>query len=334
MGYAAEKKEAERKWGRVKLVTLLAVLLAVLVFVLVSIWIPLKSWKYRVALPKVGKRADGEMRIHFLDVGQGDATVIELPDGKIALIDGGDSSKQTEYALMRYLYALKVKTIDYLILTHAEEDHCGALDVVLQHFEVKHAYLPLASTTVNNEYAQFYQELLKEKDCQREYAQNGLRLDGENYTFAFLYPYGWDLDNAINSGWNFDKYANEYSAVTYLEYNGVGTLFTGDLPAEKEMILANAQASGILSVDISDTEILKVGHHGSAYSTSLEFLQTLGTETAVISCGENSYGHPAKETIERLATAGVKVYRTDEKGSVIVCVGEKSQGYTVSTLGK
>lgn len=333
MGYAAEKKKAEKKWGRLKLMVLLIVVALLLGFAIVSIIIPCRTWKYRISLPEVGNRADGEMRIHFLDVGQGDATVIELPDGKIAVVDGGDSSKESELALMRYLYALEVKSIEYLILTHADEDHCGALDVVLDCFEVKNVYLPLASETFNTQYAQFYKELTREEDCQVAYAKNGLSLNGDTYRFTFLHPYAHDVEEALKKGETFDKTSNEHSTVLFLEYNGIGTLLTGDLPAEKEKLLAQSQEIGILNVDISDTEILKVGHHGSNTSTSAELLQALHVETAVISCGENEYGHPHEEVLGRLEEIGATAYRTDKQGSVIISVAKGTQSYTVKTLG-
>ncbi len=334
MGFAAEKKKADKKWKKLKLTILFIVIAAVLTCALLSVFIPSWSWKYRISLPKVDKRADGEMRIHFLDVGQGDATVIELPDGKVALIDGGNPSKDSEYALMRYLYALEIEKIDYLILTHADEDHCGSLDVVLDCLDVKNAYIPLASETVNTQYAQFYTALKAEEGCSVAYAKNGLKLSGENYSFVFLHPYAYDVENTLYSKGNFDEVSNEYSAVLFLEYNGVGTLFTGDLPSEKEKILAQSQEAGILSVDISDTEILKVGHHGSKNSTSLELLSIIGVETAIISCGENTYGHPDEDTLGRLREKEATVHRTDTQGSIIVSVKKGGETYTVRALGK
>ncbi len=332
MGYAAEKKIAEKKWGKVKLVTLLIVVAMVLILSVLSIVIPCRTWKYRVSLPKIEKRADGEMRIHFLDVGQSDATIIELPDGKIALIDGADSSKENEYALMRYLYALGVKNIDYLILTHSDEDHCGSMDVVVNCFDVKNVYLPLASETVNTQYAQLYQALSKEKDCTKNYVQSGTKLGGDNYTFTFLYPFASEMESMIERGETFDENANAYSAVVYLEYGGVGTLLTGDLTSDKEKVLASSQQIGILDVDLSKTKILKVGHHGSGGATTKELLDVLNLQTAVISCGQNDYGHPHAETLARLNDAGARVYRTDYDGAVIVSIEKNASTHKIRLL--
>ena len=334
MGFAAEKKKADKKWSRLKLAVLFIVIAAVLACALLSVFLPSWSWKYRVSLPKVDKRADGEMRIHFLDVGQGDATIVELPDGKVALIDGGNASKDSEYALMRYLYALEIERIEYLILTHTDEDHCGSLDIVLDCLEVKNAYIPLASEQANTQYTQFYTALKAKERCSVAYAKNGLRLNGENYSFVFLHPYAYDVESTLSAKGNFDDASNEYSAVLFLEYNGVGTLFMGDLPAEQEKILVQSQAAGILSTDISDTEILKVGHHGSNTSTSIELLSAIGVETAIISCGENTYGHPHEDTLGRLSEKEAQVYRTDTQGSIIVSVKKAEETYSVRALGK
>ena len=334
MGYAAEKKKAERKWNKLKLILLVCTLSAVFVGAVLSFFLPSWSWKYRVCLPDVDKRADGELRVNFLDVGQGDATLIELPDGKIALIDGGNGDTATEYALMRYLYALRIDTIDYLIVTHADEDHCGGLDVVLKGLTVKNAYIPLSSAHANKEYEEFYEALTKEENCQVAYAKNGLKMRGENYEFVFLYPFANEVETAIDGNRNFDEDANAYSAVVWLEYNGVGALFTGDLPARQEERLLQAQTLGLLPVDISNTEIIKTGHHGSNDSTSAELLTAIGVKTAVISCGENAYGHPDERLLQRLQTAGVEIYRTDTQGSIVISVQKDSTGYATRALGK
>jgi len=258
--------------------------------------------------------------------------LIELPDGKIALIDGGDDTKETEYAIMRYLYALDIETIDYLILTHADEDHCGALDTVVENVAVKQAYLPLQSATVNTQYAELYTALL-ENEIAYVYAHNGVDMSGEGYTFTFLHPFAYDVTNALEANKNFDTASNEYSAVVWLEYNGVGSLFTGDLPASQERVLAQAYSIGAVNAELAKTEILKVGHHGSQNSTSQELLSVIpNLKTAIISCGENAYGHPHEEVLERLTKTDV--YRTDEDGSVFISIKKDEQTYSVTTLGK
>ncbi len=334
MGYAAEKKEAERKWRRWKGILFLVGLVLVLAAAIVAIVIPPATWKYRVGLPDIEERKNDELRIHFIDVGQGDATLIELPDGKIALIDGGDGLEQSDTAIMRLLYALDVDTIDYLFLTHADEDHCGSLDVVLEYMQVKRAYIPLASQTGNEQYAQFRVALAqeeKEYGCNVTHLKNDIDVSGDGYTFTCLYPSKREVEDRLSKSGDFDDESNEYSAVLFLEYKGVSALFTGDLPMEQEEKLKDLSDAGLLGVDLTDTEILKAGHHGSKYSTGETLLALLHAETAVISCGANAYGHPHEEVLERLRAAGVETYRTDEQGNVIVSI--QTGGYTVTALG-
>ncbi len=157
MSYASEKKKVENKrkrFGRIIGYTLLSLFA---IFIIIHIFCPVGTWKYRVKLPATGERAEAQLRIHFIDVGQGDATFIELPDGKTMLIDGGSNSDDSVTSLLRYLYSLKIKTIDYLLLTHADSDHCGGLDEVLNCFSVSRVFIPSSKPSVNVEFAQFYQ---------------------------------------------------------------------------------------------------------------------------------------------------------------------------------
>ena len=140
MGYRAEKEKTERKKKLLKRVLLGILLLCIAGLSIFSAIVPPVTWKYYVNLPKIARRADGELRIHFIDVGQGDCTLVELPDGKTMLIDGGNSKKSTEKKVLRHLNALKINTIDYLIVTHADVDHCGGLNEVVKYKKVVNAY--------------------------------------------------------------------------------------------------------------------------------------------------------------------------------------------------
>ena len=144
MGYRAEKEKIEKKLRIVKIVVLCVALALVVGLCVFSAFCPPAQWKYYVNKPEVAKRSAGEMRIHYLDVGQGDCTLVELPDGKVVLIDGGDSTERTAETILRYLNALKIKTIDYLIVTHTHSDHCGALQKVVEQKKILNAYLPAA----------------------------------------------------------------------------------------------------------------------------------------------------------------------------------------------
>ena len=314
MGYKAEKEKIEKKISVIKLVVLCVVLAVVVGFCVFSAFCPPATWKYHVKKFKIDKREDGQMRIHFLDVGQGDCTLIELPDGKVALIDGGDTTESTAETVLRYINSLKIKTIDYLIVTHPDSDHCGSLQLVVEQKKVLNAYLPATKPEKEGEaYAGLYKELLEEK-CGLTYSSRAVNLSGEGYTFAFVYPRSLETEDI--------EHYDGSSAVIWLDYKGASALLMGDEPVETESLLIADSKAGILKkygVDLQSTEILKVGHHGSATSTSLEFLQYLNVNTAVISCGENNpYGHPAEEVLKNIEAAGARACCTDDNGTVMV----------------
>ena len=322
MSYFKEKLKIEGKIKKIKIIAAAVLLVIVLALAIFSGFVPPDTWKYYVANPEIAKRHKGEMRLHFLDVGQGDSTIIELPDGRIMLIDGGNSDAATEKRIMRYLNALKIKEIDYLLLTHADSDHCGALDVVLKYTKVKRAFIPNVKPTVNKEYAEFYAQLQKE-NCEVTLSSRSVILNGAgeySYTLSFLYPYTLDVQENTEE----DAENNQSSAVVWLDYQGTSALFTGDAPKETETILLRDDKLSLFAergVQLSSTEILKVAHHGSKYSTHLEFLQYLNVKTAVISSGkDNSYGHPTKEVLDRLQEVNSEIYRTDTAGNIMITV--------------
>lgn len=318
MGYEAEKMRIERRIKRLKTIALFFVIVVLGALCLFSFWIPAETWKYCFALPQTGESESGEMRVHFLDVGQGDCSLVELPDGKILLIDGG-AGEESATRIMRYLNALKIDVIDYLLITHADTDHCGGLQKVVKYKEVKRAFLPRVEATENEAYAAVYAELM-EKGCDWQYSARSVNLsaDGEfSYTLRFLYPYTLPTQTSVNS--------NEGSAVVWLDYQGASVLFTGDAPMSTEEILMRDHRIKALdeSIKLTETELLKVAHHGSADSTSSSFLKYLGVKQAVISCGRNNaYGHPSKEALSALSEQSVEIYRTDELGNLVWTVSK------------
>ncbi len=336
MGYRQKKQQVERRIRIVKRMfgcIIATIIVAVCAF---SAFYPPKTWKYYLNMPDLGARGYGEARIHFLDVGQGDSVLIELPDGKVALIDGGNGSQDAANAVLRHLNGLHIDTIDYLVVTHADADHCGSLDLVLEYKTVLNAYLPAVSVEeMGTEYAEFYAALLKEEGCARVYSSISVSLSNTNglfpYTFQFLYPYTIDAkEEGLEE--NAKKDSNSLSSVLWFDYKGISALLTGDAPAATEEKLVWADGKGFLQpygVDLRSTEILKVAHHGSSGSTSLAFLQYLRAKTAVISCGRNnSYGHPNDEVLQNLEAVGATAYRTDELGTVVVSI-QPSGSYNV-----
>lgn len=150
------KGEKTKEKKRKKRIAAIAVAgaVAVMVLALVNAFVfPLRYLSVLFSLPEVEARAERELALHFIDVGQGDAALIEFPDGKTLLIDGGGEESD---ALLRYLRALKIDTLDYLLLTHPDSDHCGGLSDVLELFGAKHIYMPYCpDETINASYAAF-----------------------------------------------------------------------------------------------------------------------------------------------------------------------------------
>lgn len=337
MGYAAEKKTSEEKWKKIKRIIFCVLAVLLLALAVFSAIVPMGSWKYYFNLPTVDKRQEGELRIHYIDVGQGDATLIELPDGKIMLVDGGNGSTPATDSLMRYMNALNIQTIDYLVATHTDGDHCGGLETVLVYKQVNRAFLPVVSErTTSDSYARFYSALVKEKGCSYEHFSRSIAL-GKSvdhpdcpYTLSFLYPAIEQVEAGAPP-----SQSNLASAVFWLDYNGVSALFSGDVPQEVESQLIDYDKAGVLwgEVALNSTEIYKVAHHGSASSSSYAFLEYLHAQTAVISCGkDNAYGFPSASVCQSLNDLYLQTYRTDLQGSI--CVTVKQNGtYTVQTLG-
>ena len=326
MGYRAHKEKEENKQKRVKRILFfigIFVLLAALIF---AGFCPPETWKYYVSLPEVEQRGEGELRMHFIDVGQGDCTLIELPDGKIMMIDAGDDGDTTKKQILRYLNALEIDVIDYLVITHADRDHCGGVEEIVKWKKVLNAYLPATSKTSDTEYAEAY-TALADTECTLIEASRLVPFGGKEapYNLAFLYPYA---ESEVEEN-------NDASSVLWLEYLGISALFMGDALQEVEALLLRDDKLGFLQklgVELSSTEILKVAHHGSGYSSSTSFLEYLNVQTAVVSCGkDNAYGHPSDRVLGDLSAFGASVYRTDENGHVIITVST-DKSVTVTTL--
>lgn len=246
----------------------------------------------------------GEMLVaHFLDVGQGDANVIELPNGEVMLIDAGIKSSGDK--IVEYIEDLGYSDIDYVVATHPHADHIGGMAEVIASFDIGTIYMPKAVST-----SQTYEDLLEtiqDKGLSIHTGKAGVSvLDTDDLTIEMLAPVSDDYSNL-----------NNYSIVLKITYGNTSFLYTGD--AEEENL---NEITGDIHADV-----LKVGHHGSDTSTSASFLEKVTPSYAVISVGEgNSYGHPAEQTIQLLEEYTQHVYRTDFNGTVVI----SSDGVNIS----
>lgn len=244
-----------------------------------------------------------KLLVHFVSIGQGDAVVINLPNGKIVMIDTGPKTSNvtlTKYLNTNVINSKHDKTIDYLILTHADIDHIGGTLRVLKNYDVDKLYLPKLESD-----SMYYKELADFVDGRYEYDF----LDDEDVLSV------GDCDFKVLSSFDYNT-TNKSSAVVKLEYLGRSFLFTGDIDSDVESDLIDVYG------DRLDCDVLKVAHHGSKYSTSYEFLNYVTPSYSVVSVGDNYYGHPHDETIDRILASGGNLLRTDSEGSILFVVGE------------
>lgn len=241
-------------------------------------------------------KPEGTLEVHYIDVGQGDATLIKCGSHAM-LIDGGNNNKGTTVQL--YLKKQGVESLDYVIGTHPDADHIGGLDVIVYKYNCEKVIMPDYEKDTKT-----YQELvdvIHDKNMKITYPVVGEQYALGEAKFTIIAP------NSNSYGGN----ANDYSVAILLEYGKNCFLFTGDAEEASE---AEMLTNGI---DIS-VDVYKVAHHGSRSASTQEFLNAVRPKYAVISCGEgNSYGHPHAEVLNRLRSMGVEVFRTDEQGSII-----------------
>ena len=301
------------------------IFLAVLLIAAIGIWNEVYPFRRYLPAYAIAERKEGETRIHFLDVGQGDCAIVEFADGSALVVDTGDGAWEHSDHILRYLKNLHISAL-FLAITHADSDHCGGGAALLEDFRAENVFLPVLPASMG-----VYEELVSRAEVQGAEICTLARYDVLARADAYcvcISPYSVDENDR-----------NDSSAVLFFSYAGVNVLFGGDISAEREARLLREQKlseelgehifdSGDFAVRLAETDILKVSHHGSGGSSSEEWLQLLRPKTAVVSCGRgNPYGHPADGALTRLADVGADIYRIDELGDVMVTIS-KNGTYT------
>lgn len=236
-----------------------------------------------------------DMEVHFIDAGQSNAALV-ICGGRTMLIDAGGNSKGT--AIQLYLEKQKIKKLDYVIGSHPDEDHIGGLDVIISKFDCGRIIMPEYSVDTAT-----YRDVISAMEYKAY--KNTKPVPGDSYKlgdaqFTIIAPnkeYGNDTNN--------------WSVGILLTHGDKKFLFTGDAEeeAEKDMVKHG--------IDIK-CDVYQAGHHGSKTSSTEALLDAAAPLFAVISCGEdNEYGHPGAQTLNRFRTRGIKVFRTDEQGTII-----------------
>ncbi|MGI6065547.1 MAG: ComEC/Rec2 family competence protein [Bacillota bacterium] len=253
------------------------------------------------------------LKVHFIDVGQADSSLVELPNGQIMLIDAGNNGDGD--FLVNYLKETGIKQIDYLVGTHPHEDHIGGLDTIIYNFKVDKVIMPDKSHT-----SETFKDVLtaiKSKKIPLVKASGGKTLiTTPNLEAMIIAPVKNDYDEI-----------NDYSAVIKITYQETGFIFQGDAGITAE--------NNILDQDFNlKSDVIKVGHHGSYTSSSSDYLAKVKPSYAVISVGkENSYDHPHDKALARLKKTGAKIYRTDLDGTLIFTSNGNTINVTRSDWG-
>ncbi len=246
--------------------------------------------------------------VNYIDVGQADAALV-LCDGKSMLIDGGNAEDSD--LIYTYLQNQNITYLDYVVCTHAHEDHVGGLSAPMATLKVGAVYAP--QTGADTKVYQNFVTKAEEQGLTIQHPEPGSSLKLGSSRIDFFGPIHENADDLNNT-----------SVVLKITYGDTAFLFTGDAEREAEQDILDA------GYDLS-ADVLKVGHHGSDSSTSYPFLREVMPQYAVISVGkDNTYGHPTEEVLSRLRDADVTVYRTDLQGDIIAA----SDGQTVSIQTK
>lgn len=260
------------------------------------------SWDGKKNILGITQEIDGILTVHFIDVGQGDAILIDNQDFEV-LIDGGNNKDGK--AIVTYLKDYIDGNLDLVIATHPDADHIGGLDDVIKAYDVS-KIIDSGATKDTKTYEDYWQAAQNEPNCKLLY-DDDMVLDLGNGASLKIIETGDDYNDS-----------NDNSVVTQLNYGEVSVLFTGDMEQEAE----TASLSKFGKVNV-----LKAGHHGSKTSSSQNFLDVLKPEYVIISAGKgNSYGHPHKAVLERYFNSGATVYGTFRSGTIVM----KTDGRSLS----
>lgn len=241
-------------------------------------------------------REGATLEVHFIDVGQGDSILVKQGQHSM-LIDAGNNDKGS--AIWAYLLKQNIETLDYAICTHPDADHIGGMDVILYKFDCENVFMPVCEHDTET-----YADVIRTIGQREKKVTVPKR--GETYALGEAqFQILTDTDKKYGDN------NNDYSIAIRLIFGATSFLFTGDAEKEAEQ---DMMSSGLTL----ESDVYKVAHHGAHWSSAETFLATVNPTYAVISCGEeNSYGHPRAEVLNNLRNMGVKVFRTDEQGSIV-----------------
>lgn len=246
--------------------------------------------------------AAGDLTITLIDVGQGDATLIQSPSGRTLLFDGGKNGRG-EDIVIPFLQSVGVDTLDYIVASHYHEDHIGGLDEVYEAIPVRYAVYDRGweyHTLTYNSYASTV------APQRQTLAQNQVIDLGEGVTVTCV---ALNSNGLLDSPFDESGYENEYDICLLVEYGGFDYFQAGDLTGNPDSGYEDIETS--VGPLVGDIDVYHVSHHGSYSSSNASFMQAVQAEVSAISLGSNSYGHPHQEVLDRLVQYGSFVYQTE-----------------------
>lgn len=260
-----------------------------------------------------------KLRIFFIDVGQGDSTLIITPDKKTVLVDGGgsDSFDVGEKVLLPYLLDRRILKVDYVLISHFDTDHCGGILTIMEKVKVKN--IIISEQAEHSENYERFKKLMIHKKIRLIEVKKGDKIKIGRYSeFKILFPTSRLLsENPLNNN----------SIVAQFNYNNFKMLFTGDIEKLAEQQILKTEKAEIRA------DILKVAHHGSKTSSIPEFIKAVRPKIALIGVGKNNtFGHPNQQTIKNLENIKCRIYRTDLQGEIIIKIDQKGRMNVKSKL--
>ena len=248
----------------------------------------------QIVIGKGDANNKNNLHVYYIDVGQADSILITNENHSI-LIDAGNN--EDENTVVNFIKDKGITNLDYAVGTHPHEDHIGGMDDVINNIDIDKIYLPEIQT--NTKTYQDVLEAIKNKNKKIKSFKKGDKFSVGEAEFEVMTDSILDKNNL-----------NLSSNIIRMTFNGTSFLFTGDAETENEK-----------TINWEQTDVLKVGHHGSTTSTSQKFLNQIKPKYAIISVGKNNdYGHPKEKILERLKKVGSEIYRTDECGTIEITV--------------
>ena len=323
MGEATKEKNEKKKLSKWRIRTIIVASISALIglaLIITNFFIPVKYLFSYTVLRNKGA-GEGVMRVRFVDVDFGDCIIIELPDGKNMLIDAGDGKSSNISRILKYLNQSDIETIDYLVCTSVNPEHCGGLTEILKYKTVKEVFMPLSAYGSINEQFHNFVLALSSYDIKSTISAYGEGLESEyGYIFKFLSPSHYGNPSGEYSDLTAEPSSqiarNNASAVCWLQYGETSFLFTSDAGAKPltKIMESYTMLGEYYAVPLENCTVAQVSFHGGNNSEAAAFYNFLKPEVAVISVGNNGFGCPSADIISTLS--GTTLLRTDENTTI------------------